>query len=228
MKALLIPGVALLILSAKPLALMGREFAVGSAVNSRYSVERITGPAREGSRDAVRATIGTHTVALEDDQPVQGGGPDVRVDGPVRIKIDGKDYSHPALATIRLSERDAGRYWGYVYLMRLVGRQERTQQLVVAQNIGRYQFRTVSLSIDGRVVEDRFDYEARCSPPVRALLIRTVVPHPSGFCSDVMAVGPSYFYPLLYPWISGIVGVVFVMLGLVRRTTPPTRATPAA
>ena len=101
---LLVCGVALLALSGKPLVLMGRELAIGLSVNARYSVELITRPERGMAGGAVRASIGPHVVALEDDLPVQDGGPDIRVDGRVRIVVDERDYSHPAPASIRLGQ----------------------------------------------------------------------------------------------------------------------------
>ena len=110
-------------------------------------------------------------------------------------------------AIVRLHRRDANRYWGYVYLMRVVDR-EGPERLVVAQNLGHGEFRTVSVFADGIIIEDKFTYGARCSPPIRAALIRFVVPHPSGYCSDVMQVWPSLFYPILYPWFSGLAGVI--------------------
>jgi hypothetical protein len=47
-------------------------------------------------------------------------------------------------------------------------------------------------------------------------VIRYVVPHPSGFCSDLMQVWPTIWYPLLYPWLSGALGVVLLLLRLLR------------
>lgn len=93
---------------------------------------------------------------------------------------------------------------------------ERTDRLVVAQAIGPDRYRTLSVAMDGAVTEDRFAYPERCSPSIRADLIRNVVPHPIGYCSDVLAVWPSFVYPVLYPWISGFLGVVFVAIGGVR------------
>jgi hypothetical protein len=98
-------------------------------------------------------------------------------------------------------------------MMRLVDREERADRIVVAQTIGPYKYRTVSVAMDGAVTEDQFDYRERCSPPIRASLIRNVVPHPIGFCSDVMTVWPTISYPILYPWISGVLGVLFVVMG---------------
>jgi hypothetical protein len=65
------------------------------------------------------------------------------------------------------------------------------------------------------VIEDEFSYADRCQLPVRAILIRNVVPHPSGYCSDVLQVWPSIFYPVLYPWVSGLLGGAFVGVAVV-------------
>jgi len=220
MRVLFIIGSVLLAISARPLVLMGREAIIGSQVRARYSVERIISREQGMGGGALLATIGGHVVALKDDQPFNEDG-DIRVDAPVQILVDGQDYSHSANARIRLARRDANRYWGFVFLMGLVDHQEATEQIVVAQSLGRGQFRTLSVSADGRVTEDQFDYAGRCLPPVRALLIRYVVSHPSGFCSDVMQVWPSVFYPVLYPWVSGALGLACVaiagFLGLRRR-----------
>jgi hypothetical protein len=195
---------------------MKREFWIGSKVADRYSVNRIISRERGMEGGALRDEIHGHVVALEDDRPFNEVG-DVRVDGPVRILVDGRDYSSPATAKIRLSRRDANRYWGFAYLMRLTDRETGAEFLVVAQNLGTEGYRTVSVSADGRVLEDRFGYAGRCSPPIRAVLIRSVVPHPSGYCSDVLQVWPSILYPVLYPWVSGALGLGCLAAGLAWR-----------
>jgi hypothetical protein len=210
---LLTAGIVLSALSAWPLVLMAREVFVGFDVSARYSVLRVASNEPGMDNGARKATIGLHTVVLEDDQPVRGRESDARVDGRVRIVVDGRDYSHPALVNIRLGSRDTARYWGYVDMIRLVDREERADRIVVAQTIGPYKYRTLSLAMDGAVTEDLFDYRERCSPPIRVSLIRNVVPHPIGFCSDVTTVWPTIFYPILYPWISGVLGVIFVVMG---------------
>lgn len=216
MKMRLLVGLLLVAVSAPPLALMARELTIGSNIAARYAVDGIISRERRMEGGALRAEIDGHVVALEDDQPVNETG-DLQVEGVVRVVVDGRDYSHPAKARIRLARRDANRYWGFVYLMRLIDKHESSQRLVVAQSLGSEGYRTLSVSGDGRVVEDRFDYAGRCTPPLRALLIRYVVPHPSGFCSDVMQVWPTIFYPLLYPWASGALGLGCVVAGVVSR-----------
>jgi hypothetical protein len=210
-------GIVLLLVSAPPLLLTGREVAVGQAVQKRYSVERITSPEKDMEGGALRSVIGGHTVELADDQarkerePLQAG--ETRVQGKVWVVVDGRTRSTPVPATIRLERRDANRYWGFAYLMK-IGDPEEGDRLVVAQNLGDGQYRTISIFPDGQVVQDEFDYKARCSPPIRAELIRSVVPHPSGYCSDVTKAWPSLWYPVLYPWGSGGVGGLLTVVGM--------------
>ena len=132
MKTTLLIGVVLLGVSARPSPPMSREAVVGSSVKTRYSVLSGIGGMDGGT---LRAELGGHTVTLVDDLPVDTVG-DLRVDGKVRILVDGRDYSNPATVKIRRAYRDANRYWGYVYLMRLVDHQEKTEQLVVTQSLG--------------------------------------------------------------------------------------------
>jgi hypothetical protein len=195
---------------------MAREVAINSSVRDRYSIERVVSSEKGMAGGALRGEIGTHLVELVDDRIVAGNEPfkvnDRRQEGRVSILVDGRVRSTPVRAIVRLNQRDANRYWGYVYLQRLMDR-DGPERLVVAQNLGQGEYRTVSVTADGEVVEDTFSYAARCSPPVRALLIRYVVPHPSGYCSDVMQVWPSFFYPILYPWFSGALGLVCTAVG---------------
>jgi hypothetical protein len=38
-----------------------------------------------------------------------------------------------------------------------------------------------------------------------------------GFYSDLMQVWPSIFYPLLYPWATGLLGVIALRVAATRR-----------
>lgn len=211
MRTLLIAGLLLLGVSAPPLLLMGREAAVDRSVSVRYAVERIPGGSLE-------AEIGGHRVQMLDDYAIKPREPfedgTLTKPGTIRIVVDGQVRSSPIAGTVRVNQRDANRYWGFSYLQRLHDR-EGAERLVVAQRLGGNRYRTVSVFADGEVVEDEFGYGDRCKPPVRALLIRYVVPHPSGYCSDVLQVWPSIFYPMLYPWLSGALGSAFVGMALI-------------
>jgi len=205
MKVLLGIGVLLLVVSAPPLLLMGREVAIQSGVHDRYAIEPIPSGYPGMESNGLQAEIGGHSVRLEDDQPPTSD-PEARATATVRILIDGRDYSNPTSAKIRPFYRDDNRYWGYVHLTKLVDRHDGATSLVVAQSLDASRYRVLTVDADGRVADDRFEYSERCSAPVRALLIREVTPHPVGYCSDLMQVWPSLFYPVLFPWASGVVG----------------------
>ena len=208
-RALLVSGLALVAVSAPVLALAARELAISTSVNARYAVRDALGD--EGS---LRARIGEHQIELIDDVK-DVAGPSTEVDrvesGTVTILIDGKARS-TLVAPIRIAEKSANRYWGTVHLFRLVDR-EGPEREVVAQRRGET-YRVTSLFADGRVEDDEFGYEGRCTPPLRALLIRYVVGHPSGFCSDVMTGYPSFLVPVLYPIASAAAGLVLVLFAV--------------
>jgi hypothetical protein len=209
MQTLFAIGLGLLVVSAPPLIFMARELIVGASVERRYSVDPLLVASRGMVHGSVRATIGGHTVALTDDQGKRPEEPhdfsDPRDEGQIGILVDGRLVTAPVRTKIRLNRRDADRYWGYVNLVRLKDR-EGPERLVVAQNLGHGHYQTASVFGDGTVVEDKFAYGEWCSPPVRAMLIRGVVSVPIGYCSGVMQVWPSVFYPILYPWFSGVLG----------------------
>ncbi len=203
---LFIIGVVLLLVSVPPLAFMVREFAVTRMAAKRYSTEHIRSREPGMAGGALRAEIGGHVVALEDDQPVDTNG-DARVEGVVRILIDGRDYSTNSPVDIRLNSRDANRYWGFAYLMRLLDHRQGTQQLVVAQSLRDGRYRTLTVSANGNVVEDQFSYGERCDPAIRAILIDSVTPSPSGFCSADERQFSAVFYPVMYSWVSFALGL---------------------
>jgi hypothetical protein len=207
---LFIIGAVLLLVSVPPFVLMIREFAMTRMAANRYSTEHIQSREPGMAGGALRAEIGGHVVALEDDQSVDTNG-DPRVEGVVRILIDGRDYSTNSPVEIRLNSRDANRYWGYVYLTRLLDRREGTQQLVVAQSLRDGRYRTLTVSANGNVVEDRFRYGERCDPAVRAILIDSVTPSPSGLCSADERQWSAVLYPVVYPWVSLALGMGFLI-----------------
>jgi hypothetical protein len=208
-RALLFVGATLVAISLPPLVGMFADAVATADAAQRYSVEPLTSQDAVGG--ALRAEIGGHVVSLEDDHPYDPSRA-ARADGSVRILIDGRDYSTSGRVAIRLESRDANRYWGYVYLMKLIDHQRGSQHLVVAQNVdGR--LRTLMVSADGTVLEDRFDYDQRCERPVRVLLMESVVPSPIGRCFGTVHPLSPTVYPVVYPWITAALGVTWVTQG---------------
>jgi hypothetical protein len=215
-------GLLLLALSAYPLALMAREVVTDWWVGWNYSIESIY--------DSVTASVGDHTVRFEDDQPISADH-EARARTRVRILIDGRDYSSSAEAIVRPYFHDENRYHGFLNLKRVIDRNSGTTKIAVAQALGapmgvtwpyppngeHLWYRVLLISADGTVEEELFTYAQRGSPPIRARFIAGVVPHPFGYHSDLMQVWPTLWYPLMYPWLSGLIGAALVIFAIGRR-----------
>jgi hypothetical protein len=217
-------GALLLAASAFPLLLMAREVLTGYSVEARYRFTPIY--------ESQTATIGGHRVSFSDDAP-ESSDPSARVRGVVRIVIDGSVYAAVSNVEIRPSFRDANRYHGFLALVRFesVGRGEAHVAVVAnaavdptvprlpngGYNFDYLRFRLITLDADGRVSDETFFRKDRGSPAVRAALARFVSPSPMGYYSDLMMVWPSLLYPVAFPWASGLVGAICILLAVTRR-----------
>jgi hypothetical protein len=209
-------GLVLLLVSVRPLFLIAREILLIVGVGTTYSLAIPPGDQPGLPVNALRAELNGHVVELTDSEPTSAD-PTLRTKGPVRIVVDGRDYSSAAAVDIRPAFRDANRYWGYLYLTKLLDKWTRREEIVVAQNLGLRRYRVLRMDASGLVVEDVFDERQRCSPPVRTLLIGHVVPQPIGFCSNIMQSYPTVWFPMLYPMASGTIGIVLTVAGIRRR-----------
>jgi len=217
------PGTFLLATSAYPLLLMAREVLTGSFVGARYRFTPIYG--------SQTAAIGGHRVSLSDDSPVSAD-PSARVRGVVRIVIDGRVHSISDNVEIRPSFRDANRYHGFLALVKFDDVHRHESFVAVVANAGvdpvvarppqggfnfdDLRFRLITLSSDGRVSDETFFRKDRGSPAVRAALAQFVSPSPMGYYSDLMMVWPSLLYPIAFPWASGLVGALLIIVAIKR------------
>jgi len=217
-------GAFLLATSGFPLLLMAREVLTGFAVGARYRFKPVY--------DSQSAMLGEHRVSLTDDQP-ESEDPSARVRGAVRIVIDGRVYATANNGEIRPSFRDANRYPGFLALLRFgdVGRRE--SQRVDGGDVGvdpgvarlpqggynldYLRFRLITVSADGSVFDETFFRKDRGSPALRAALASWVSPSPMGYHSDLMMVWPSLLYPIAFPWTSGLVGALCIMVAFKTR-----------
>ena len=66
---------------------------------------------------------------------------------------------------------------------------------------------------NGNVEQDTFKFKDRARPIYRALLAYYVAPGPLGITSQALSFMPSYLYPLIYPFITGILGLILTAIG---------------
>jgi hypothetical protein len=85
-------------------------------------------------------------------------------------------------------------------------------------------YRIVWISPQGEITQERFSFSERSWPLYRTMLARFVSPTFIGFHSEVLAVWPTAYYPIIYPWITTIVGFVLLVVSFARRRHGPSSA----
>jgi hypothetical protein len=227
-------GAFLLVVSAYPMALMTREVITGDSVRARYRFKRIY--------ESQSATVGRHQVAVVDNAPKSSDASE-RIRGAGQILVDNRVYAIVNDVEIRPSFTDANRYHGFVALVRFENVIGGDAHVAVVVNAGLdpmaprrpnggydfeyLRFRVIMVDSEGRVSDETFFRKDRGSPPLRAALARFVSPTPMGYYSDLMMVWPSVVYPVAFPWTSGVVGTICLLLAVrMRRGRFSSRSVP--
>jgi len=205
-------GLILLAVSAWPLFLQVREWWFDAQREKQYDMSSIYSP---------RATIGAHLVELSDSAGTPAGAGTV-VMAPVRVTVDGRDYSSPAPVPIQTREEPENRYPG-LQLVRLTDKLAKRTFLVVDQFVGetgdpkQWAWRLLFIGADGGIREERFSYAERARPLYRPILASITGPRQVGHFSEVNTIWPSPLFPLLYPWLTTLLGLCFMTIALFRR-----------
>ena len=176
-------GCILLLLSAWPLSLMGIEIFAADYALERYRITII---------DTPETTFGEHTIRADANQH------------PPRITIDGRDCTSPTGSDKCL-------------LALLEDRNANQEFLTITNPEPRASYRDLHYRIlrvprIGPVQEELFHKDDRI-PFYRAMLMMRIAPQPSGWYSDVDCGWPGLIFPILYPWLSGIGGLILTIVG---------------
>jgi len=228
----LLLGLILLVPSLYSIFLMVREQWLSNAVNSRYSITECFegGPNQtEFSEIPLSYIWYGQKVVFSDDFEKGNFLPDDRRAGRVKITINGKDYTSPWLVEIRPNDHNVNRYFKQVMLVKFDDKALHTERLVVLQSFPDFDLheynalhpdtlRCRALFIDsgGKVTEQVFPFSERSSPLYCTLLAGEVAPEQLGFYSQALELWPSVFYPLLYPLVSVVMGLIITIIGLAR------------
>lgn len=197
-------GGALLGISAPCLLLMGIELLASSIARSMYRIQ----PIYEWHHPT---DFGGHRIDISKKTTGGEGGP-LAV---FRVKIDGLEYAVPSvkefgcdwygsredrLETAYVTEHATGKRF-----------------LAIAEHFDawpRSVYRIIRLDADGSIVQEVFTSANRRSPIYRWMLLFDGW---MGYVSNVLVGWPSLIYPIMYPFLTGPIGLVMVLVGLVVR-----------
>ena len=77
-----------------------------------------------------------------------------------------------------------------------------------------WQYDILFVKQDGTVQRDSFTFAERRHRPHRTLLARYVSPRDIGFTSGVLTYWPTFTYPILFPWLSGLTSLsILIAIG---------------
>ncbi len=159
-----------------------------------------------------------NTIQIEDQ--FHGGAltENSRVHAPITIKVNGQDISNEGLVEVRPDFVDENRYHGYfgVNLVKNHG----SSELILIQRTSGIDFSTEedlawhlwTITEDGQIIEDSFVYHERGDVPKRVNYIKqsSASPISLGYKSNILQVWPSLFFPLLYPFVSSLLGILLI------------------
>lgn len=146
--------------------------------------------------------------------------------GEVELLINGENYAVSTPIEIRTSSLDNNRYHGFVGLVSKYNRFTQEDELVVVKrlftddlltNEEEYSWETLTINERGEVVKDMFTRTELNDPAYRTEVINKAGASPIrlGYESDILHYYPTFIFPLLYPFFSGLIGAVFIILGLI-------------
>ena len=118
----------------------------------------------------------------------------------------------------RLSTADAA-------LLMITDRKANSSSAVVVERKGghakeSWRYRIVALNARGETSVDAFTFDQRGQKPYRVIAARFVSPEPIGFTNESLQSWPSFLYPVLYPWLSAIIGAVALLVASRKPRTP--------
>ncbi|MBD2843877.1 hypothetical protein IDH44_01620 [Paenibacillus sp. IB182496] len=158
------------------------------------------------------------------------GGEAARTLAPLGTAVNGRDWTDPALVTVRPGFLDENRYHGYWGMLRVQPRGEEAR-LVLMQRVSGPEFgreedlawRALTVHPNGGVDETLIAYETRDETPqlVDAINAAWASPISLGYKSNVLMGWPTIVFPLLYPLGTGALGLLLlgggVLVILIRR-----------
>lgn len=214
-----IAGLLLLGASAYPLASMAREWGASQRFSSTFSIQPIY--------DRTSIEFHGHRIELSDSFVKGTYRPEDRRIGRLEIRVDGMDHSDQSLIEIRPYEKGPGKYHGWATLAHLknkktaqewitVGERTLGDTLTSGQRPPSSEFRILRVDEKGGVTEERFDLAQRADPLYRTIYVRFLYPHPVGFYADTIRY-PTVLSPVIYPCVSGAIGLLLLIGGLVGR-----------
>lgn len=232
-KKTLIWGIAifLIAISVYPLFLILREFMIDTKLSAQYDIHHayIDEFGFEDVINTKKLTVGEQTIKIVEEKtglkaPLTPWDHDENVPPgdivKIHIFLHNEEITTPE--EIWLSNRDRGsRYFSWLDILSIQDKLTGEKQLKIIQRLtdddqmDDRRWKIITVNSDNTVEEEQLNYEQRNRSPldVRLVNFSGTSLMAMGYYSDISTGIPNLLFPILYPFVTSLIGVIFLLIG---------------
>ncbi|MEK4880834.1 MULTISPECIES: hypothetical protein [Paenibacillus] len=230
-KFIVISGVSLFLLaiSFSPLFNYIREYIISDQINQRYEIkhaEKEYNPinVQEITLDDKNIKIKEEKTGRKADLTLWDEEEKVLPGDIVKVQFLLNDQKISTADEIWLSNRDRGRYFSWIDILTVKDRKTGEEQINIVQRLTddsqpmeTRKWKIITIAQDGEVDEEVLSYAQRSNNHlgVRLIEFSGTSLMGMGYYSDVTKAYPSIFFPLLFPFLTGIAGLLLLIFLIV-------------
>lgn len=231
-KNLFMISLILFVISALPLFQMVRERVTTWKLDNRYTIEQAYAQGFLTHNDVSEIVVNGHLIEIVEEKTGEketltywdeneGVKPGDIVK--LHLSIDNKEVT--TTDEIWLSNRDrGGRYYSWLDIL-TVNDDIAIVQRLTDDNGAMEDRRWKIIWIDekGKLTEDQVSYYDRSENPlaVRLINISSTSLMGMGYYSDILFTYPTIFFPLMFPWGTGLFSILFFIIAFLQRKKSP-------
>lgn len=228
-KKVLISGLILFIISALPLFQMVREVAIDSWLNSSYKIDHAyTEQGFPITINVQEIEVKGHLIEIVEEQTGKKGsltswdqeeGVEAGDIVKIHLFVDGQEISQAD--EIWLSNRNRGsRYFSWIDVLTV------DEQVAIVQRLtdddeamDSRKWKIIWIDEHGNITEEKISYHKRNENPLAVRLINDSGTSlmSMGYYSDILKGYPSIFFPIVYPFGTGLVGILLCVFAFLSR-----------
>lgn len=231
-KNLFMISLILFVISALPLFQMVRERVTTWKLDNRYTIEQAYAQGFLTHNDVSEIVVNGHLIEIVEEKTGEKGtltywdeNEGVKPGDIVKLhlSIDNKEVT--TTDEIWLSNRDrGGRYYSWLDIL-TVNDDIAIVQRLTDDNGAMEDRRWKIIWIDekGKLTEDQISYYDRSENPlaVRLINISSTSLMGMGYYSDILFTYPTIFFPLMFPWGTGLFSILFFIIAFLQRKKSP-------
>ncbi|WP_071460876.1 hypothetical protein [Bacillus massilinigeriensis] len=175
----------------------------------------------------LKLLFGKNNIEIRDSFPLRkNANPDKKVpeltEGLVKITLNGEEYWNRSKVELRATEMNLTRYYNQLNFLFVENKSNGKKSVLITSPIENsnagvdgQEWKFVWIPEKGEVREEVFDNGDRKDDPSKTFFINRATGSFLGYKNDVFFYYYYYLYPLVFPWLTFLVGLVFTLFGII-------------